>query len=577
MSDATQWLRVMGAVLDGLEIAAYTLDTDDRALHWNRTFLQLFPEHAEGLHVGEPYQENLRRFYGCRLQGEERASTERYIEEGLARNREQGQPYSFEHHGRTLHVSSLPLPGIGRIRLWRAEGSRFPDGARPHIPGDDGGRAVELEHVADGVMVTDAELRILAVNEPFVAMYGLAGRSDAVGARFEDVYGKAWGGGAGAERSRFEAGLSLLAEQLRFVGAPFELPLPSQRWARVMKQRSPDGRRFFVHADITTIKRQQQHLVEAERRARASELELHQKSRLLEATLERMEQGVMMVNAQRIVEVCNRRAVELLGLPAEMMAGRPSFESVLEYQWKNDEFARTPLDIQAFVRSGGILDTRQRYERRRPDGRWIEVQSVPLEGGGVLRTYTDITERKHNEERIQHVARHDGLTTLVNREVFLEHLAGAVESAERVREGFAVHFIDLDAFKPINDRHGHAVGDKVLALVASRMRAVARDGDIVGRMGGDEFAMLQFRVADADAALGLARRLLAAVTQPMEIEGATLKVGASIGIAICAEQGLQADALLRNADVAMYAAKAAGRDTVRVFARHEGPQLAPPR
>lgn len=566
MHDVLQWFKIVGEVLDGLEIAAYGLDVEDRALYWNRTFMRFFPEHADRMQVGEPYRDNLRRFYECRLEGDERSAIDRYIEEGVARNREQSQPYSFEHRGRRLLVSSLPLPGVGRIRIWRIEDDGAMSEERLHdLVHRDGERTGELEHVADGVLVTDESLRILSVNEAFVSMYGLTGRAEAVGAKFEEIYRRAWVGASGAEQPKFEAGLSLLAEQMRFAGSPFELPLPSHRWTRVMEQRSPDGRRFFVHADISAIKRQQQRLAEAERRARASELELQSKSRLLEATLERMEQGVMMVNAQRVVEVCNRRAAELLGLPPQMMAARPSFEAVLEYQWKTDEFAQTPPDIQAFVRAGGILDRRQSYERKRPDGRWIEIQSVPLEGGGVLRTYTDITERKRNEERIQHVARHDGLTTLVNREVFLEHLAGAVDSAQRVQEGFAVHFIDLDRFKPINDRFGHAIGDKVLALAASRMRSVARDGDIVGRMGGDEFALLQFAVADADSALGLALRLLAAVSQGMEIEGTNLKVGASIGIAICNKPGFEADTLLRSADAAMYAAKAAGRDTVRVF------------
>lgn len=566
MGDFTPWFSVVGTVLDGLEIAAYVLDPDDRALHWNRTFMRFFPEHAERMYVGEPYRENLRRFYESRLEGSEREAIERYIDEGLARNREQSQPYTFEHRGRRLLVSSLPLPGVGRIRIWRIEEDRLANGAGLHLldrAGSD--RAGEFEHVADGVIITDADLRILSANEAFVSLYGLPGRTAAVGARFEDIYRAVWRGAVAAEQATLAAGMSLLTEQMRFAGSPFELPLPSHRWTRVMEQRSPDGRRFFVHADISAIKRQQQRLADAELRARTSEIELQRKSRLLEATLERMEQGVMMVNAQRVVEVCNRRAVELLGLPAEMMAARPRFEAVLEYQWKNDEFAQTPPDVRAFVRAGGILDRRQSYERKRPDGRWIEVQSVPIEGGGVLRTYTDITERKRNEERIQHVARHDGLTTLVNREVFVEHLAGAVDNAARVSEGLAVHFIDLDRFKPINDRLGHAIGDKVLTLVASRMRAVAREGDIVGRMGGDEFAMLQFGVADADAALGLARRLLAAVSQPMEIEGNSLAVGASIGVVICNQPGSEPDALLRNADAAMYAAKAAGRDTVRVF------------
>ena len=130
---------------------------------------------------------------------------------------------------------------------------------------------------------------------------------------------------------------------------------------------------------------------------RVSEALLAEKSQTLEATLERMEQGVMMVNAERIVEVCNRKAIELLDLPAELMASKPTFAQVLEFQWATDEFAHTTESVREFVRGGGILDEPQSYERTRPNGRVIEIRSIPIEGGGVLRTYTDITERKRSE------------------------------------------------------------------------------------------------------------------------------------------------------------------------------------
>lgn len=132
---------------------------------------------------------------------------------------------------------------------------------------------------------------------------------------------------------------------------------------------------------------------------RESEALLSAKSRTLEITLERMEQGVMMVNADRIVEVCNRRAIELLELPADLMLSKPRFEQVLEHQWSQNEFSATGTDVREFVLAGGILDKPQTYERKRPNGRTIEVQSVPLEGGGVLRTYSDISERRHAEAR----------------------------------------------------------------------------------------------------------------------------------------------------------------------------------
>lgn len=151
-------------------------------------------------------------------------------------------------------------------------------------------------------------------------------------------------------------------------------------------------------AQIASIAIERKQAIQA---LRESEALLSVKSRTLEITLERMEQGVMMVNADRVVEVCNRRAIELLDLPVELMASKPRFEQVLEHQWSTDEFAYTPEDVRRFVRAGGILDQPQCYERKRPNGRVLEVQSVPLEGGGVLRTYSDITDRKHAEARRQ--------------------------------------------------------------------------------------------------------------------------------------------------------------------------------
>jgi len=161
-------------------------------------------------------------------------------------------------------------------------------------------------------------------------------------------------------------------------------------------QRGPSGEPVLhsVGRDVTERKA-------AELALRANQKLLTEKSAILEATLERMEQGVVMVNAARVVEVCNRRAIELLNLPKDLMASKPTFEAVLAYQWSTDEFVDMPQDVQDFVRAGGILDRPHRYDRKRPDGRVIEIHSVPIEGGGVLRTYTDVTERMQAEDALR--------------------------------------------------------------------------------------------------------------------------------------------------------------------------------
>ena len=572
-------LRPMADGFDGLGVAMCVFDDADCTVLWNRTFLKFFPEHAAHVHAGEPYVDNLRRFYRGRLGANEMPSIERYVQQGLERHRTQQRPFSFEHLGTSLQVTSFPVPGAGRVRLWKVNAETGPvdcidfnvDVDVEPVSTKEAGVPVVVEstfldHVADGVMVTDADDRILWVNEPFVSMYGISERAAVVGVGFADVYCAAWQDHTrGEEAPLLEHGLSTLVDNMRFAGAPFELPLPGDRWSRVAAQRGPEGKEFFVHVDITLLKRRHHQLSVAEARARESEAALQSKSMLLEVTLDRMEQGIMMVNAERVVEVCNRRAMELLDLPPELMASRPTFGQVLAHQWASDEFIHTPEDVLDFVRGGGILDRPHRYDRLRPNGQVIEIQSVPIEGGGVVRTYADITERRRSEERIRHMAQHDGLTALTNREVFLEELNRATAEAQVTEEVFAVYFIDLDKFKSINDHFGHAVGDQVLVQVASLMRRLVGASDVVGRLGGDEFAILKRQVDGPFGAMNFAQILLDGFRVPMQIEGHLLHLGTSVGVGLYPTSGTGADTLLRAADAAMYLAKSSGSGRALLF------------
>lgn len=565
--EALALLRPVCDALDSLGVAACVLDEQDRTLTWNRSFLRFFPEHSGQIYSGEPYEANLRRFFEARGPGLPAAQLAQQVREAVARHRSQHRAFAFDHRGRRLRVGSLPLPGVGRIRIWTEQ-------ATPVLAGPVDPTRADLglfDHLPDAVMVTTSDDLIAWVNEAFVFAYGLPNREAAVGRRFEALYAEVWTDKP--DRHRYREGSAALVERLRYVGAPFELPLPLDRWVRIVGQPGPEGRGIYAHVDITELKRNERRLMEAEQRAKDSEAALLHKSRLLEAMLARMEQGVMMVNAEQVVEVCNPRAIELLGLPPGLMASRPRFQEVLEYQWSTDEFRDTPEDLKAFVRAGGILDVPQIYDRARPDGRVVEVRSVPLEGGGVLRTYTDVSDRRQREDSIRQLAQRDDLTALLNRASFRERLAALLPVA--ADEGFALHFIDLDHFKPVNDRHGHVVGDRVLAALADRLRGLARDGDTVARLGGDEFAVLQMAVRRADQALGLAHRIVAMLAQPLAVDGITVQVGASVGVALAPQAGDDVDTLIRHADAAMYAAKAAGRGAVRVHGRDDGPPAVP--
>lgn len=178
----------------------------------------------------------------------------------------------------------------------------------------------------------------------------------------------------------------------------------------------------------------------------------------------------------------------------------------------------------------------------------------------------DISERKYAEERLKHMARHDALTGLANRALFSDLFNQALACARRDASRLALLFLDLDRFKPINDSLGHAVGDLVLRSAAERIQACVRESDTVARIGGDEFIVLLRDVADHGCALAVAEDIRRALNQVFAVDGYRVQISTSIGVAMYPEHGLDAEALTRNADDAMYWAKNVGRNGVRLFA-----------
>jgi diguanylate cyclase (GGDEF)-like protein/PAS domain S-box-containing protein len=173
-------------------------------------------------------------------------------------------------------------------------------------------------------------------------------------------------------------------------------------------------------------------------------------------------------------------------------------------------------------------------------------------------------ERKKSATRLQYLAQHDQLTSLPNRGLFHDRLRTALARAKRNRQQLAVLYLDLDQFKPVNDQHGHDIGDLLLREVAARIRQCVRESDTVGRIGGDEFVVLLDATGQADQAVVVAAKIGAALRQPFELAGTRLQVSASIGIALYPAHGEDARQLLRRADDAMYAAKRQGGDQVRM-------------
>ncbi len=312
-----------------------------------------------------------------------------------------------------------------------------------------------------------------------------------------------------------------------------------------------------------SLMRRNEELAQLSTQLKLSEARVSQKSRQLETTLATMDQGLIMIDGSGRVAVHNDRARELLDVPETMLAACPRFVDVLDYQWRVNRSGGKDESFEEFVRTRTIFDTPHAQELRRPDGRVVEMRSVPLADGGAVRTYTDITERKACEDRSLYFAHHDDLTRLVNRLAFNERLERALMLAGNDRRGLALFYLDLDRFKLVNDARGHKIGDALLIEAARRMQAAVRSVDTVARIGGDEFTIILPYLEEHDSAARLAERLIEWLNKPFVIDGTASRIGVSIGIAFFPQHGLTTDALMARADAALYAAKSEGRNCFR--------------
>jgi diguanylate cyclase (GGDEF)-like protein len=283
------------------------------------------------------------------------------------------------------------------------------------------------------------------------------------------------------------------------------------------------------------------------------------------AALTNMSQALCMVDSEQRLIVCNQRFLELFELPADGVGpgwAMPGLSPHTSESLPQSTVLRHVIAEQRPLIEGGKSAT---YLQELADGRTLAVTHQPTKEAGWVATYEDVTERRRVEQRIAYMAHHDALTDLPNRTLLAERIEHAFARAHRFGDEFAVLYLDLDRFKGVNDTLGHPVGDSLLKAVADRLRACTRDTDLVARMGGDEFAVLQIGLEASRSADQLARRIREVVSAPYEIDGNKLIIGTSIGIAVAPSDGVSVDQLLKNADLALYCAKADGRNTHRFF------------
>ena len=290
--------------------------------------------------------------------------------------------------------------------------------------------------------------------------------------------------------------------------------------------------------------------------------------RLYSAVIENFPGGIVLTDENLNVVVCNEQQKQLLEYSPHLFLNRtPTLVELFQFNALRGEYGPGHPEVLVAEK----LDLVKKriphvFERTRPDGRVIEVRGVPIQGGGFVTTYNDITERRRSEELIAKLAFGDSLTGLANRAALQRDF---IQFAARAKRGehFALHYIDLNGFKPINDHYGHSAGDAVLTEVALRLKSIVRETDIVARYGGDEFIILQSNVTSAQNIKCFAERVLIALNSPFTVLDAEVTISGSIGISssLFSSQLVEFNNMINSADAEMYRSKNFGHGIYGIF------------
>jgi diguanylate cyclase (GGDEF)-like protein len=322
----------------------------------------------------------------------------------------------------------------------------------------------------------------------------------------------------------------------------------------------PSGKKKFTHA-----------IARPERKPDGSVLwtgVILDETRTRTAIIEKLSQGLLVYDSDDRLVMRNGHYTMLFPSLSDVVVPGVTYERVLQAElWDCNHIAADDAEPNLeFARS---LDRHQEShsisERELRDERWVLINEHRTSDGGTIVLYTDISQLKRRDRELQHLAHHDALTGLPNREHFHRRLKEAISVAQSRGWTVGVMCLDLDYFKNINDTLGHAAGDHLLRCVAGRLRSCFAGNDTVARLGGDEFAVVLGNLSNPEVAATLAAQLIEVVGQPIDYNGQLISTGLSIGIALSPSEGADAESILKHADLALYRSKADGRGTFRFF------------
>lgn len=408
-----------------------------------------------------------------------------------------------------------------------------------------------LENMAHGLAFFDSDMRIRVCNTTYRRIYRLSPEETRPGTHLGELIERSMVNGAFA--SEYSPEQLLQAASARIANcdsSPMRRRMSNDTVISVRYCALPDGGFVATYEDISE-------------RERAID-ELSEQYRRFDAALNNMSQGLCMLDSSLHVIVCNRRYIEMYGLSLDIVKPGVSMREIMEHSC---EIGIHPDMTGAWLYADYVERLREgehTLHHHLSDGRIIKLNHKRMEHGGWVVTYEDVTERHKAQARVAHMARHDSLTDLPNRTLFREKMGEGLNQVALAGGAMAVLCFDLDNFKTVNDRLGHAAGDRLLRWVAARLRENVGEHDTVARLGGDEFAVLQ-RGPQPQSAERLARRLVEIIGRPPPLESQSIHIGVSVGIAVAPDHGLDADELMKCADLALYQAKARGRGAFQLF------------
>jgi diguanylate cyclase (GGDEF)-like protein len=423
---------------------------------------------------------------------------------------------------------------------------------------------VALQNLSLGLTIFDDKRAILFCNRRYMEIYGLLPEQVKPGTLLRDMI-----------QHRLNLGLKISVSSEEYIrehiGSALQAGTTVQEFTdgRIIAYTiypMPNGGGMATHEDITAREEMSARLQRQYEVGKAQEEDLRLRHLQFDTAINNMSQGLCFFDAAHRLIVCNDRYIDMYDLSRERVVPGIALTEIVDMRFEAGSFPAMTREEYLIWRGNVAISaepTDSIVELR--NGRTFKIRHRPMPDRGWVATHEDITEQRRSEVKIEYMAHHDALTDLANRVLLNQRLEHALGARIHREEIVAVHHLDLDQFKAVNDTFGHPAGDKLLKMVADRLRGLVRASDTIARMGGDEFVIVQAPIKDPAEATSLAEQIIRSISEPFDIDGHQAMIGASVGIAVGPGDGLRPDRLLRNADLALYRAKGDGRGVFRFF------------